>query len=213
MKLVYVHVPKCAGTTVITALRGVYGDTMYHDADFRRIKQRHLAWRWSNALPLVENKLSIEDSQCVAGHFTWKKYAYLQWPMFIFLRNPFDRSISQYSIGNNREVVTFQEYVKAGANSIARMVGDLDRYFFVGIQEHFEESMQMLEYFAGIQFTWPLVYRNHHKRDKYVLSKEDHKVLVENSTDDIMLYDQARVRFYQQRAEYYEWQKEQVNTT
>ena len=206
MNLIFVHTPKCAGTTIITALRGVYGDTLYHDADFRKIKRRHLSWQWQKHLPIDKHTwaLPVEGCECVVGHFTWQKYRHLNWPMFVFLRAPWYRLISQYSVGENREHSTWEKYVREGENSISRMVGDLEQYFFVGIQEHFEESMRMLEWYAGISFNWPLAYRNHHKRDKYRPTEEDGQVFLEVNQQDIDLYDQARVRFYQQRREYYE---------
>lgn len=206
MTLIYVHTPKCAGTTVITALRQVYGDTMYHDASFRRLKARHIAWQWQKHLPTDRCKDDIPgpDIECIVGHFTWNKYRYLNYPMFVFLRAPHTRIISQYSIGTNREHATFEKYCRDGANSISHMVGDLQQYFFVGIQEHFEESMKMLEWYAGIEFTWPLEYRNHHKREKYRWSKEDQWTFNECNKADIDLYNQARVRFYQQRRDYHE---------
>ena len=202
--MIYLHTPKCAGTTVITALIGVYADSLYYDRAFRKLKQRHLSWQWQKHLSLERNEedLFSPNIECIAGHFTWNKYRYLNWPMFVFLRAPHERIISQYSIGENREHSTFEKYCRDGANSISRMVGDLQQYFFVGLQEHFEESMRMLEWYADIEFTWPLEYRNHHKREKYSWTKEDRQVFVECNKDDIELYDQARVRFYEQRRQY-----------
>jgi len=124
--------------------------------------------------------------------------------MFVFLRAPWDRLISQFSIGQHREITTFEKFTRDGTDSISRMVGDLEQYFFVGLQEHFEESMKMLEWYAGIQFNWPLEYKNHHKREKYRPTKEDKQVFLQSNEKDIKLYDQARVRFYTQRREYYE---------
>jgi hypothetical protein len=212
--LIFLHVPKCAGTTVITALRGIYGDALYHDATFRQIKKRHLAWQWQINLPLTQHQddLPKPQARCIVGHFTWMKYRHLEWPTFLFLRNPYHRLISQYSIGENREIAGFDDYVRRAPNNVSRMVGDLENYFFVGLLEHFEESMKMLEWYAGIEFNWPLEYRNYHKREKYRLTETDHRILLECNKEDFQLYDQARVRFYQQRAEYYERIKKQANT-
>lgn len=147
--------------------------------------------------------------KCIGGHFTWKKYAHLGWPMFVFLRNPVDQVTSQYSSGQNRDKAGFDWFVRKGANSISRMVGKLDRYFFVGIQEHLEESMRMLEWYAGIKFEWPLPHRNKseegfYKRDKYRPTPEQQRLIKEVNQEDMKLYSQARVRFYEQRREYAE---------
>jgi len=202
--MIFVHVPKCAGTTIITALRQVYKDRLYHDTDFRRIKTRHIAWQWQNQLPFGRHKepVPIPCFKCIVGHFTHEKYSYLKLPMFVFLREPLPRVISQFSIGITRERTTFEKFVVDGANNVSRMVGPLSQYFFVGLLEHFEESMRMLEWFGNISFTWPLAYRNHHKREKYRISDDQKALFLSTNQKDIDLYAQACDRFYQQREIY-----------
>ena len=142
--------------------------------------------------------------RCIAGHFKWQKYERLQWPTIVFLRNPVDRLVSQFSIGANRERTTFEKYVQQARNSMTGMVGSLDRYLFVGLQEHFTESMRMLEWYTGISFTWPLLYRNHHKRPKIEIDLIDRCRIIANSDLDLVLYREALKRFCTQRREYRE---------
>lgn len=209
MNLIFLHVPKCAGTTIITALRGIYKDTLFHDMDFREIRRRHLAWPWQCELPMEREEMTIPEVMCIAGHFTWQKYQHLEWPTFVFLRNPITQVVSQYSTGQNREVAAFDWFVRRGANSISRMVGDLSQYFFVGLQERFEESIEMFEWCTGLEFQHPLEYRNianggFYRREKYRLTPEERLLIEQVNQADIELYNQAKVIWYKQQQRYYE---------
>jgi len=207
MNLIFLHVPKCAGTTLITALRGVYEDQLLHDMDFRQIRRRHVAWPWQCQLPLERQEMDREEVTCICGHFTWQKYQHLKWPTFVFLREPVSQVISQYSTGQNRDKAEFDWFIRKGTNSVSRMVGDLSQYFFVGLQERFDESIEMLEWCTEMTFEKPLVYRNisnggFYRRDKYVPTAEERKLIEEVNQADIELYNQAQVIFEEQRKTY-----------
>jgi len=133
--------------------------------------------------------------------------------MFVFLRDPITQVVSQYSTGENREVAAFDWFIEKGANSISRMVGDLSQYFFVGLQERFEESIEMFEWYTGIEFKKPLEYRNvgnggHYRRDKYEPTPEEYSLIEEHNQADIEIYNQACTLFYKQKQAFDERKQE-----
>jgi len=203
--LIFVHVPKCAGTSVIDALAKVYKSKLWHPMEFRRTR-RHVGWQWQSSLTFTEGDLSKAPSKyvrAIAGHFTWRRWGHLDWPNIVFLRNPRDRILSQYSIkGNRKAAKSFKDFMDSGPNSMSQMVGTLSRYTFVGLQEHFEESMEMLEWHLGVSFKRPFKYRNLNKAPKFVPTKKGYRYIDHSSRDDIRLYKEALRRFEQQREAY-----------
>ena len=98
-------------------------------------------------------------------------------------------------------MTTFGKFVKTGENAISRMVGDLRQYLFVGLQEHFEESMEMLEWYAGIKMK--LVHSNFRRVPVYEPSRREADVARALNGQDIDLYKKAKEIFNRQREEYH----------
>ena len=107
----------------------------------------------------------------------------------------------------------FEWFMRKGADSVPRMVGDLRQYFFVGLMEHFEESMRMLEWYSGLQFQWPLEHRNKaeegwYQRKKYRPTPQERQLILDVNPKEVKLYKDAKERFEEQRREYGEAKKE-----
>ena len=201
MNLIFVHVPKCAGTSLYTALKSVYEKDLMIDRSWRRYRGRSYAWQWFSKLPFDTSVVPFPSNiRCIAGHFTHVKYTYLGWPKFIFLRDPFSRVISHYSVKGHRKATTFGHFVRTGENAMSRMVGDLRQYFFVGLQEHFDESMDILEWKTGM--TMERKHRNYRRAPVYEPTGEEQADFFALNGQDIDLYKRAKEAFEKQRREY-----------
>ena len=200
--LIFVHVPKCAGTSVIIALKSVYGKQMWVDRSFRRYRGEKRGWQWQSRLPLEPSNLFPQNTTCITGNFTWMKWNALGWRKIVFLREPYARAVSQYSVRGHREAATFMEFVRTGENSISRMVGDLRQYLFVGLQEHFDESMEMLEWYVGIKFARPIPFRNFRRVPVYEPTEGERSDFLKLNGLDLDLYKEAKKVFNRQREEY-----------
>jgi hypothetical protein len=128
------------------------------------------------------------------------KWSFLGWPKFVFLREPYARVVSHYSVRGHRAVTTFGEFVRTGENAVSRMVGDLRQYLFVGLQEHYEESVDMLEWYAGIKMQ--KIHRNFRRVPVYEPNDQDCNLFHCFNGLDIDLYRQAKEIFNRQRSEY-----------
>jgi len=200
--LIFVHVPKCAGTSVTIGLKSVYGKHLFVDRSWRRYRGKSQRWQWHSRLPFDDSEIVFPkpDVRCVAGHFTHVKYSFLGWPKFVFLREPYARVVSHYSVRGHRAVVSFEDFVRSGENSISRMVGDLRQYFFVGLQEHYEESMKMLEWYAGIKIL--NIHRNFRRVPVYEPTEGEGSLYRKLNGQDFDLYKEAKKIFNRQRSEY-----------
>ena len=200
--LIFVHVPKCAGTSVRTGLWSAFGDHLWVDRSWRRYRGRNAGHQWHSRLPLDNEvvKLPRPNIKCVAGHFTHMKYTFLGWPKVVFLREPYARVVSHYSTRGHRQATTFEKFVRTGENSISRMVGDLRQYLFVGLQAHFEESMDMLEWYAGIKLSRN--HKNFRRAPVYEPSEKEASLYRNLNGQDFDLYEQAQKVFNRQREEH-----------
>lgn len=202
MKLIFLHVPKCAGTSVTRGLLSAYGDHLFIDRSWRRYRGRNQGWQWHSRLPFDSSivKFPKPEIRCVAGHFTHVKYTFLGWPKFLFLREPYARIVSHYSVRGHRKVTTFGEFVRTGENAVSRMVGDLRQYFFVGLQEQYKESIEMLEWYTGLKLR--KVHTNFRRVPVYEPTKKQIRLFRRLNGQDIDLYKKAKEIFNKQREEY-----------
>ncbi len=163
--LVFVHVPKTAGTSFRMALEHHLGaDAMAYDYGpdsevTSPVVMRHVYDRPD----LREFKAAVQDGhvKVVCGHFFADKYRELFGPenSLVFLRDPVQRLISEY-----RHYVTYNGYGKEFAefyrdpafiNCQKRFVQGipLDGYGLLGITERYKASLEM----ANRRFGWKLM--------------------------------------------------------
>ena len=198
-KLIFVHVPKCSGTSVVIGLKSYYGEHLFVDRSWRRYRGKKKGWQWHTRLPFDNSVIEFPRPgiRCVAGHFTHAKYSFLNWPKFVFLRDPYERMVSHYSVRGHRRSATWDEFVRSGENGMSRMVGDLRQYFFVGLTEHYEESIDMLEWSAGIKMR--RIHRNFRRVPVYEPTRKERALFRRLNGQDIDLYKKAKKIFKQQR--------------
>ncbi|WP_118133332.1 hypothetical protein [Oceanicella sp. SM1341] len=156
--LVFVHVPKTAGTSLRDGLaEALPPDAMLCDYG----PESALTHPGLRAKPGGEAlRALVEELQprVISGHFTLVRYACAVpvTRMFTMLRHPEEHAVSQYLHrqrmgsfkGSFEEFLELEEY----ANTQARLFGDfpIDLLGFIGLAERFEESCRLFEHRYGI---------------------------------------------------------------
>ena len=103
--IIYTHIPKCAGTSVVRLLRQWFGD-VYHKLNQDETKDI--------ILPRVETRDAdgnwLENVKCIHGHFNHGRgyglpYFYPELDQyFTILRDPFDLTVSMYFFAKGRSI-------------------------------------------------------------------------------------------------------------
>jgi len=210
LKVVSVHVPKTAGTTFGNVLQQVYG-----------VEQVFFDYAWND--PALEIKPEI---RAVHGHFPASKYKDLpsSVKLIAWIRNPVERLIShyfywqhipiskragslhRYVIENNIGLIDFA-MIPEIKNHISNLYIDIDisNFFFIGIQEHFEEDFNQISELLGFPKI-PLSNKNPNPLEAYQQFKESPKYqdtwnkLADINASDMELY-QATLKKREKRSQ------------
>jgi len=211
--LIFVHVPKCAGSAVTAQLRQWYGNGF------------HVGWpgvrkRWDEFVPRADQFQYANGH--IRGHFLDELQC--DYTAFTFIRNPVDRMVSQYRYEVTtvspphkkfrKQFPTFESYAFADDprvkdNFIARwLAGPFEKepftfevfdiidelYSFVGVKEHFNDSMRSLATMLEKQFK-PLGKVNvTHKNEwnDFEISDETRQQLEEKHSLDMQIWNYHR---------------------
>lgn len=157
---VFHHIPKCGGSAVKFGLKKWFNLV----SDYISIKQLQGYEKVASPIDLS----TLNSSNCLCGHFECEyNYLILRYPeivenpkkfqLFTFIRDPLELRISlyYYEIKKGRRDINKQslkDYLLSGDNYLAkRFPCDyrdyqkvLNRYTFIGFQEHLQESMDQL---------------------------------------------------------------------
>jgi hypothetical protein len=159
-RLVFVHVPKTAGTSFRVALAANFrrNQIFFHYAASspvtspvlrRPIREKRFG--------VIRRLLDQQDRFLLAGHFNAGLYQPLLPPRHFvtFLREPFARLVSEYKhfVRHHGETRSFQEFLEApdSRNRQTRLVGDAGEYAFIGLVETFEADVGEMEARFGLR--------------------------------------------------------------
>lgn len=164
-KVVCLHIPKTAGTSLKSSLATAYGKQLSAD----KSENRNM---WSTFLnvPFSDFRYTgIEKRcRCLIGHFPIRKYSFLKskgWKFITWLRDPASRIISYYDFLRNRNLQDSKIKLRP---DVAKIIDHVDVVEFssmlTGIYKEYLEDLSMLDF---IGFTES--YSNDVKRLKKVL--------------------------------------------
>lgn len=145
-KIIFVHIPKTAGSSFAYFLRKAYGKKVV-------IRDIEKFWRGTKT-----DSKEYESYDVIYGHFHSSKYMYLNGLMITFLRDPVERVISQFYYSNKPEGVSedisLTDYAALPVcqNMMVKQLESLDFFDFIGFQEEFNKSLSRCEEFLGVQF-------------------------------------------------------------
>ncbi len=160
--LLFVHVPKTAGTSFIAALENYFGPTkMAYDYGIEAPKttaevQIH-TYQTPNPNALHQTMVKAE-TKVLCGHFPVEKYAsqFSSKNTLIILREPCQRLVSEYlhstrHHGCTKEFTDFyrEEYYINRQWDFAGGIA-LEEYGFIGITEHYLESIALINHCFGL---------------------------------------------------------------
>lgn len=96
-KVIFIHIPKTAGTSINTLLSYQYG----HRGNFWHTTQE--SWEIAKARFIEHIRVHPDDCNLVRGHipYGWDSIAPRNYKYITFLRDPLERSVSQYNFAIN----------------------------------------------------------------------------------------------------------------
>ncbi len=223
--LISVHVPKTGGRSFKAVLEHHYGDAFFPDHPWDQ--KRSFIRRGSKPLNWVADWRDLRGIGCIHGHFDYKKYRALRFsplvaPRFItWLRHPVERALSTYyflrRLGTPPERRADYEtdalnqepeqyFRKWARNEMSRQLAGarLSSFDFVGIAEHYEDSIDLF-YRDIIGADGERAEVPHHHRNPtrpaagYDVSPSLRRKIEAANPDDLRLYDDARRLFDRRR--------------
>lgn len=177
-KCIFIHIPKCAGTTV-KYLLFPDEDVSWKEADYDKLHgwcpERQLFMQHATAKQLLDTGLVSKE--------TWESYY-----KFTFVRNPWDRAVSDYFwLMNDRKIKeSFKHYIlKSG--KFSKVLNDTNQMYYrgdhttpqtdffdlegplkmdyVGHFETFDQDMKVISEHLGLQYS-PHLHVNKSKKKK-----------------------------------------------
>lgn len=171
---IFNHIPKCGGTSLRIIMRNwfcIIDDYPPHDLKFSDKTQHELALQ--NFIENKPNYLNIKPWELISGHYHLPEFEIsLRFPgvfensqvrVITFVREPLDLMFSHFYYGKKKGHSyilwdTIEEYLlNAMPNQLAHAIGctesnyieRLDSYFFIGVLENFEDSINTLARLLG----------------------------------------------------------------
>lgn len=184
MKIVIVHIPKAAGTSLKKAIENKVGaDNVYFDYN-RPLAKRDLQRKVHCLISSITAKPRAEA--LIFGHFLAGKYAKFNGAYFksrkkiayvTFLRDPLQRAISHFFFWKRtaveghrvwerftRENWSLERFLlsKEHTNLQAKFLWrfPLNQFDFIGLTEHFDDSVKMLGYIFPLLKDLPIKTEN-----------------------------------------------------
>jgi hypothetical protein len=206
-KLLFVHIPKTAGTSLRLFLESQVGGNVYPDAQELAADGR-IYQHW----PLFVAK--FRSARLVRGHLPYHQlitlYSHKPFTMTV-LRHPLRRAISELlhhkrlgtegtkALSLDEMVLSHREYYKPqwhylGATPDAALA-NLAQFDWVGVQEHFEGGLQQLTRLLGCPMPARPPKVNATPPVEAALSLKALDALMEAAHDDFRLYYVALERF------------------
>ncbi len=224
-KIIFVHQPKAAGTSLIEGFKATYGkEAIYHDMDNQIIWKKN--WLTREMELFIQPYRKYKDRAkytVIHGHFRREKYARAFPHAFYmtFYRHPVQQIISQYYywlrscnpsdtnpmrkwvFNTKPDITDFVNVFLSGYDIQKLKKMDPSLFSFVGITEQIDESFEMLKRNFPELLTDIKAQRINPDKimgEDYKLSDHERKVIEDKMWQQIKLYEEAKKLFELQRA-------------
>ena len=216
--LISIHLPKTAGSSLGTTLKEWFGNRLpldYGDliGDESAQSMTHRAKRKTAMLGKVSEISTAFDA--IHGHFYAHKYfdALPSADFAVLMRDPFSRIPSYYDylkrchhhrnplvVAIRKSEMSLDTFIRWDymCNLCSRLLYPLnvEQLWFIGIQEHYGQSLQLLAAMLGRKAPDKLARVNTNPElGRYKLTADQHQSIQDNHGEDIDLYRRAQERF------------------
>jgi hypothetical protein len=207
--LVFIHIPKTAGTSFRLALEEELGpEAFLRDYGLEAPETSELVKRtvYNDCKNRLYQEVVLQKIYCLSGHFHASKYTDIfncNVRMITFLRDPLQRTISEYQhytrhLGYQGSLEDFCNRTEQYNRQSQLISGfDLEDFFFIGLTEFYEESIVYFNQITGWEL--PCYQENVGRQqlaDKYYLNNSLMQCVQEVNLQDIELYKTVRSKFY-----------------
>lgn len=211
--LIFVHVPKTAGSTFKSLISKEFNSKDILVIDSPSWISEELIVNRSN-LPGSVTQKPNSNIKFMCGHFKATKALnmYPDATLITWLRNPVERVVSQYyyylgasyTYGVRTEhrtydLVTLEDFIKYSSHqNIATSLLDvpLDRFKFIGIKEHFKEELKRFNRVMRFNLNQPTVDYNVNSKkqninENYSVSEEIRELIRYHNKKDVEMYEEC----------------------
>lgn len=215
--LIFVHIPKTAGTSFKGLLSKLYtpSETIIIDSDgwYKDTKLAHTTNR--NSLPGAQQVQPSSNIKYIVGHFNANRFVdlypnanYITW-----VRDPIQRLLSHYNyyLRSGRyygqfnkekrayDLINFETYSthKLNINSMSQQINiPLSKFKFIGIVEKYDEEVERFKRILGIDIINDKNYNNinpekNNVHDRYEITEELKQRLFKLHAEDYKLYNDS----------------------
>lgn len=212
---IFNHIPKCGGTSFLVILRELFcliddypPQEFYFDKD-DECKEESTLFEFN-----APNYLILKPYQILAGHYFCPRFSLSKrYPkvlqnhrvkLITFLRDPLSHRVSLYSYGQKKKHNyvkghSLEEFILSERNNIASFLEcdytnykqRLDYYFFIGIMERYNESIDILSNKLNMKLTRSIPYINKSDSEKYygMLSEDIIQKFKSSNHLDYLIYE------------------------
>lgn len=215
---IYNHVPKCGGTSFLVILNEFFigiSDYPPHELEFDSEEEFH-----ENLLKYEKNTpnfLDLKPYQVMAGHYLTVNlylskrfqgiYECPRVKLISFLRDPLTQRVSLYSYGIKKghtyvHGITVEDFILEEQNYYSKLLEcdfynykeRLDSYFFIGIVEDYDRSIDLLSKKLEMKISRPIPNFNKSNSGRYydLLSKELKQRFKECNQLDYLIYEYSK---------------------
>ncbi|WP_162417420.1 sulfotransferase family 2 domain-containing protein [Cyclobacterium roseum] len=212
---IYNHIPKCGGTSfnvILSDFFSVIYDYPPHELEF----ECHFDFLESLKVheKEVPNYLALKPFQAMSGHYFYNEiflssrfkgiYDCPRVKLISFLRDPLTHRVSLYSFGIKKghsyvKGIELEDYILHGNNYYSKILEcdinnykeRLDNYFFIGIMEEFNRSIELLSEKLRMKVNRSIPNINRSNSEKFygMLSEEIKQEFKSSNHLDYLIYE------------------------